>query len=735
MKKSIGIDLGTTNSVIAFKDVDIKVLRNKENEELTRSCVALINDEIYVGKTAYNIGLKQDPSNTILSVKRIMGGAIKEEMVQELISKKYYKYGITEFKGGTRDSVAVILGGKQYTPEQISAEILKKLKRDAEDKLSDEVTHAVITVPAYFTEKQKNATRVAAQMAGLKVQKLLAEPTAAAIAYGYDNLKPGEARTILIYDFGGGTFDLSILNIVDGQYIEAGTSGDRWLGGDDLDRALRDLIYNKVQIQLHIEDLTELIHKLPGQKRNRYESTILNEVEQAKIQLSSVKSAAIFIPSILEDENGDIIDIDVTITREEFENCVRPQVQRTIELIDQLIKEIGYDMGIIDSILLVGGSSCIPLVKEMLSSKYGSNKIKITEKPMLAVAEGAAILAHRLGDTYDPVLDTHTPINDISYSTNHNYYIELIDRDGEHIKEKLIEKQTPLPLTSMKIFKTTVDNQKIAEVVLHTDIENGKYLELTKGFFTIDEDLPARSELIFNIELDINEIFNIKVYSKDHKAGEKQILLGRGLKDSKALDFLTKKLTEIGTESYTVAQQEFFYKEIKKEIERANTIGIENPDSEIWSEIGTNVYTAFEKAENLKNSFDEDEMTIFIATILINEYPMLIYQPDMEQLKTLLDKTNSSSDAFEKSQAVSGLKIINDKYPVLVTVFTLKIAAKNAESTNIVDSNKLLHMHDKIVSLFKIGRKEEAFALLDEALEITEQYFRGFTAGTAITNN
>jgi len=177
MKRTIGIDLGTSNSVIAFKDTTVKIIRNKENEELTRSCIGLRKEEILVGRTAYQL-LKTDPINTILSIKRLMGGAIKDKMVQDMIDSPYYKYGITSLKGGTDDAVAVILGGKQYTPEQLSSEILKKLKKDAEEKLGDEVTHAVITVPAYFTEKQKNATRIAAQLAGLKVQKLLAEPTA-----------------------------------------------------------------------------------------------------------------------------------------------------------------------------------------------------------------------------------------------------------------------------------------------------------------------------------------------------------------------------------------------------------------------------------------------------------------------------------------------------------------------------------------------------------------------------
>lgn len=354
MKKAIGIDLGTSNSVIAFKDTAVKIIRNKENEELTRSCIGLNNGETLVGQKAYMI-IKRDPINTILSVKRLMGGAYNDKMVKEMIESPYYKYGITSLKGGTDDAVAIILGGKQYTPEQLSAEILKKLKTDAEEKFGDEVTHAVITVPAYFTEKQKNATRIAAQLAGLKVQKLLAEPTAAAIAYGVDNIKAGDAKTVLIYDFGGGTFDLSILNIVDGQYMEAGTGGDRWLGGDDIDRKLQSLVYEKVTKKYDINNIETLVSKLPDKKRYLFEGEMRLQTESAKIQLSSATTADIYIDNILEDENEEIIDVEVTITRVEFENLVRPFVERSIELIESLLKEVGYDILMVDNILLVGG--------------------------------------------------------------------------------------------------------------------------------------------------------------------------------------------------------------------------------------------------------------------------------------------------------------------------------------------------------------------------------------------
>jgi len=735
MKKSIGIDLGTTNSVVSFKDTEVKILRSKENEELTRSCVSLINSEIFVGKTAYSTGLKKDPINTILSIKRLMGGAIRDKMVQEMISnKKYYKYSIAELKGGTQDAVAVVLGGKQYTPEQISAEILKKLKADAEERLGDEVTHAVITVPAYFTEKQKNATRLAAQMAGFKVQKLLAEPTAAAIAYGVDNLKTGEAKTVLIYDFGGGTYDLSILNIVDGQYMEAGTGGDRWLGGDDIDRKLQEIVVKKVEEQYKLSSLEACIEALPANKKHKFEAEFRIQAEQAKIQLSSTSTANILIDNLLEDDNGDTIDIDVTITRKEFENSIKPFVQRTIDLIEQLLNEVGYDITMIDSILLVGGSSCIPLVKNMLIDKYGVEKIKVSEKPMLAVAEGAGILAHRLGDEYEAPIDSVATIGDISYSANHSYFIELQSEDGSTKLEKIIEKQMPLPITISRVFRTTVENQKIVQVLIHADVENGETEKQTQGYFTISKNLPNRSELVFNIFLDIDETFKISAYPKLNKNEEKSIVLGRGKKDSKALEFINERLKKISEDNYSSNQQEYFYKSIQKEIEKANELGTENPDSDVWSSIGTNVYTAFEQAENMKDNVDEDEFVLVFAQILCNEYPSLIDQDDLMKMKALINKIKTSSDTFEKLQDVSELKNLTEEYTLLITLFSLKIAAGNAEKINPADANKLNQMHDAVISLIKSRKRDEAFALLDEAIELREKYFKGdFSVGIGIS--
>jgi molecular chaperone DnaK len=718
MKKVIGIDLGTTNSVVAFKDTAVKILRNKENEELTRSCVGFRNNEILVGRPAFQL-LERDPNNTILSVKRLMGAAIKDKMVQDMISNPYYKFGITSLKGGTDDAVAVVLSGKQFTPEQISSEILSKLKKDAEDRLGGEVTHAVITVPAYFTEKQKNATRIAAQLAGLKVQKLLAEPTAAAIAYGADNMKTGDSKTVLIYDFGGGTFDLSILNIVDGQYMEAGTGGDRWLGGDDLDKKLQEIIFKKVSEQYNISDINQLIENLPEKKKFQFEGQLRAQTENAKIQLSSANSAPVSIIGVLEDENGDWIDIEVTITRDEFEHAIKPYVQRSIDLIGELLKDVGYDIGMIDSILLVGGSSCIPLIKQMLSDKFGSDKIKVSDKPMLAVAEGAAILAHRLGDESEAAVLTNNVISEISYSTNHNYYLQLKDR-----KEKIIDKQMPLPITVSKTFKTSINNQKIVEVSLFSDVENSEYDKMTIGYFTIEEELPAGSDIVFNIEMDLDEIFTIKVHAKGSKSKEKTIVLGRGHKDSKAFDFISSCFEKIKSMNFTDPQKAYFLSHIQKEIQKINSTPGMTSDSEKWEEIGTNVFTAFEQAEKITDDFDEDSLVVAFGNILVREYPELVNKADVAKIQTLLSEIEDN-DVIAKSQATEKLKTVTEKYNVLITLFTVKMAANDAAKKNPADANKLHQMHEKIVTLFRTNKSDEAYELLNEAIELRDQYGTG----------
>lgn len=729
MKKAIGIDLGTSNSVIAFKDTGVKIIRNKENEELTRSCIGLRKEEILVGRTAYQL-LKTDPINTILSVKRLMGGAIKDKMVQDMIDSPYYKYGITSLKGGTDDAVAVILGGKQYTPEQLSSEILKKLKTDAEEKLGDEVTHAVITVPAYFTEKQKNATRIAAQLAGLKVQKLLAEPTAAAIAYGVDNLKAGDAKTVLIYDFGGGTFDLSILNIVDGQYMEAGTGGDRWLGGDDIDRALQTHILKRISQDYNISDIDTLIENLDQKKRFQFDAQFRDNVESIKIQLSSSLNAQLIMDGF-EDKNGEWIDFDLTITREEFEKLAKPFVERSIELIETLLKEVGYDISMIDNILLVGGTSCIPLVKQMLSQKYGNDKVKVSEKPMLAIAEGAGILSHRLGDEYDPVIiDGIIPLEEIVHTTNHNYFIEIADGDKVRL-EKVIEKQTPLPSSASKNFKTTTNNQKIVKVSIHSDVEDGKSERQGLGFYLLKENLPIGSELTFDFHIDENENMSVTVFPKGKKQLSKKILLGRGNADQKALLTIDELIDKSAREYKTLDGEEAFLKYITQTINEIETKGATEVEENKWHEM---YYTTTEKYDEIKNNeqqISNVEHSIFRAKQLIIEFGELLDPFDRTAIVNLINQIETSIDETEKMQLLETLEEKTDNYGILNAVLRiepltnriLNIPVTHIGGTNkIADVNRLNQLSVDVKTKLKMNELPSAKLLLDEAFDIISRY-------------
>jgi molecular chaperone DnaK len=609
----------------------------------------------------------------------------------------------------------------------LSAEILKKLKRDAEEKLGDEVTHAVITVPAYFTDKQKNATRRAAQLAGLKVQKLLAEPTAAAIAYGVDNLNAGDAKTVLIYDFGGGTFDLSILNIVDGQYMEAGTGGDRWLGGDDLDKALQSHILKRISNDYNLSDIDSLIENLKQKERFTFEAKFREEVENIKMQLSSSMSAELIMQGF-EDENGESIDIDITIQREEFEELAKPFIERSIELIEILLKKVRYDMTMIDSILLVGGTSCIPLIKEMLSKKYGSEKIKNSEKPMLAIAEGAGILSHRLGDEYEPVDDDGIiPLGDIVHSTNHNYFIKLKEEF-----DRIVEEQMPLPYSSTKTYKTTVNNQQVVRIGIYAKVEDGLMEKMTMGFYTIEDELPIGSEITFEFNLDLDEIFEVYAYPKSNKSNKRKIVLARGGKDSKTLDFLANSLEKVFNGEYSQAQQEFFVKSAKKEIEKINKIGVENHDSPKWDEIGTTIFTSYERAGEITDSVDEDQLAMLFATILINEYPDLIDAEDINRMKSNLAVVKNNDDPLEKIQGMQKLIALTEEYNILITLFTVKMTSDKASKVNPSDGLRLLQMHDQIVNHFRNRRKDEAFELLDEAIELRNIYGSGDITGGGI---
>jgi len=737
MGKSIGIDLGTTNSVVGFKDANVRIIRNNENEELTRSCVALNeNNEFLVGTKTYKLMAKYTP-NAIVSIKRLMGMSIDDAMVKQMIeNKKYYPFAITKLSSGTNDAVAVVLRGKEYTPEQISAEILRCLKDYASGKIG-EVTHAVITVPAYFDEKQKTATRMAANLAGLKVQQLLAEPTAAAISYGMGNLQPGETKIVLVYDFGGGTFDLSILLISDGQFIEQATGGDRWLGGDDIDRLLQQYIYSKIAKQYQIDNMDELIERLP---KNKYKAIneIRTQIEDVKIQLTTAQNAKFELFNLLANKDGDDLDIEISITRSEFESLIRPLVERTIALMDKLLETNGYSIEMINNILLVGGSSCIPLVKQMLSEKYGKDKILSSEKPMLAIAEGAAILAHSLTEEFEcPKCSakiepgkivcekcgtnveaiTNSPEGIVvTHTTSHTYYIQLVINGKGELKD-FIGNAEVLPLEVNKTYKTSVPNQKIVKISICADAENGTFKKQGVGFYVIKDNLPINSELVFMFNMDVNQTLNIQVYPKGRKESPTEIVLSRGNKDEKCLEKMSDIINEVfSSNSIPEHKKSEFLDTVQKLIEGdISRLGNGQPDDPKWYEIETKIERAYQITQEEDNE-NNNILPLVFAQILLNNFSQYLNRTDTIDLQRLLRDYDSSTDQINKQSILNDLKEITDNYWILINVFTIKWVAD--QSTDMSTSNELTNYFNSAMDALNSSNIDSVVSILNNAAPV-----------------
>ncbi|MBM3206708.1 MAG: hypothetical protein FJZ43_03760, partial [Candidatus Staskawiczbacteria bacterium] len=498
----------------------------------------------------------------------------------------------------------------------------------------------------------------------------------------------------------------------------------------DLDRKLQEIIEAKVCSLYNINKLQPLVDKLTVRNKYRFEGQMRFQTEMAKISLSSTNKARILIDNLLEDENGDIIEIDVTITREEFEDSIKPFVQRTIDLIEQLLKEIGYDMSMIDSILLVGGSSCIPLVKKMLSEKYGNNKIKVSEKPMLSIAEGAGVLAHRLGDEYEPVIGDETAIEDISYSTNHNYFIEIHD-NGEIRKELIIEKQSTLPAGKTKIFKTLTANQKIAKVAIYADVEDGNDELQFLGYYPIEENLPLATELVFEFHLDLNESFKIYVYPRTDKTKKKEIILGRGGADHKALKTIDELVEKAVKEFKTVQGEDDLIQFITKKISEINKVGSQNINENKWHEI---YYTTTEKFEEIKanevGSSDLDR-ELYRAKRLLVEFGELINPFDRNSIIQLINSIESSDELNDKDELIKKLEEKTDEYGLLNAALQievlanriLKVPTPNIGNTNKqTDVNRLLQLFSDSKTKFLMKQTQEGKILVDEAYGIIHKY-------------
>ena len=631
MGKIIGIDLGTTNSAMAvMQSGKPDIIANSEGNRTTPSVVAINkNGERLVGQVARRQQVTNS-KNTIYEVKRLIGRKFDDKEVQRDL--KLMGYEIVKGNGG----VKVKMGDKEYSPEEISAMILSKLKADAEAFLGEPVTEAVITVPAYFDDSQRHATKDAGKIAGLEVKRIINEPTAAALAYGLDKSKADEK--IAVYDLGGGTFDVSILELGDGVFEVKSTNGDTHLGGADFDRVL----VNHFVDEFKKESGIDISDDKAAMQRLR------DEAEKAKIELSTAQEVDVNLPFLTADAEGPK-HFEYKLSRAKLEQLVADLVSKTADPCEKALKDAGLTAAEIDAVVLVGGMTRMPAVQEKVKAIFGKDPMKGVN-PDEVVAVGAAIQGGVLqGDVKDVLLLDVTPLS-----------LGIETMGG--VMTKLIDRNTTIPTSKSEVFSTAADSQPQVEIKVGQGeremMEGNKVL----GIFTLDGIAPAprgvpQIEVTFNI--DANGILNVT--AKDRGTGKEQniTIQGSGSLDKAEVEKMAKDAEAHAEEDKKRKEAVEARNQLDGSVYQAEKMKSDNKDKITEDDI-KKIDEAIEKAKKVVADDKADKDTLEAATKELNDVIMPIGAKMYEAAGDDTPEEDKKSDA-DKDGPIEGEVVDEDK--------------------------------------------------------------------------